>query len=391
MSINSSAGRVLIGAFAVAFVVYLTGFVGSVIADRYETSVASRQFAAQLVTREIAPGDDVAIRVSAYGAFSKIRARVDDGALVDVWRFSNSTTVHEVLLSLPVPADARLGPLKIFIEVALDVRIPVERKLNTVYYRVAPRDDAVEIAVPVRSPAECAKQRWVSRALGIAAWLAAFAMFYVLARWSLRRFSARWRRKKGATEDAPAIMLCLVLAVALAIPGPAVFGRALLHTAERDLPVVLYGLQTIWLGAIVLGMWRGFAARAAAPLPRLWYPAALRAVVGSPREAGYREAASRLPPMLSREAPRCESARLVELLRGLGCDVRAERGGLDVAIDGEPVLRIRGKGPEPWLPEDLSLTVPDGIDATPLVLELSTAYGPLEYKPHAGVAIIIER
>lgn len=388
MAIKSKAGLIALCAIPVAFVVYLTAFLGSVIANRFEHRVAARHFNAQLVTREIAPGDDVAILVKSADAFRTIRARMGDGPLVDEW--PNRPDVHEVLLTFPVPDDAPLLPLKFFIEVVVDARIPVERKLNTVYYRNASRNDSVEISVPVCSPAECAKQQWVSRALGVAAWVAAFAALYALARWSLRGWSAKWRRKKGEKEDAPAYVLCIVLALVFAMLGPAVFGRAVLHTAERDSPVVLYGLQTVWLAAFVLGIWRGFAARVMAPLPRVWDPLRLRAVVGSPREVGYREASSKLPPMLSRVAPRCDSVRLTDLFRGLGCEVRTERGLLEVTLDGEPVLRVRGKGPEPWLPEDLALWVPDGIDAEPLVLELTKVFGPLEYKGQRRKAVIVQ-
>lgn len=388
MAIKSKAGLIGLAAMAVAMIVYFTAWVGGVIADRFEHSVGARHFSAQLVTREVSPGDGVAIRVTSAGTFWMIRVGVGDGPLVDVWK-ANYDRKHEVQLVLETPADTQLGLLTIAIEVTVDVRIETDRVLNTVYYRNASRSDRLELPVPVISAADSTKHRWMSRGLALVAWLTACAASYAVARWSLRRISAKWRRKRKSQED-PAFVLCLVLAIALAVLGPIVFGRAILRTADRDLPVVVYGLQTLWVAAFVLGTSLGFRARAMAPLPRLWDPARLRAVLGSGREVGYREASPTLPPMLSREAPRCDSAQISGVFRELGCEVTATRGMLEVALDGDPVMRLRGKCPEPWLPEELELWVPDGIDATPLVLEMTKVFGPLEYKAPGAKPVILE-
>lgn len=95
--------------------------------------------------------------------------------------------------------------------------------------------------------------------------------------------------------------------------------------------------------------------------------------------------------MLSREAPRCDASQVIDVLRAAGCDVARTRRGLEVSVDGEPVMRLGAAVSEPWGPQDLALSIRDGIDATPLVLELTKVFGALEYTSPERMAVILDQ
>lgn len=344
-----------------------------------------------VLTRTAAPGDRVAIRVRSHGGIrnwiQRIRARVGADkhiaeALQDadtVWKGEDQEDT--VVFQVAVPANAPLGSARVTVDVDVEVHEETGRMLNTVYYSSGMRTDRLELPFVVGSEAGPGTVQLLTRAaLASLAWLAACLSGYAVARWLFRK------PKRGELSGARAVG-CLVIA-AIAIGGQLAFVRPILGSyAHAHYPwYVVIGAQAPWVTAIMIGIWRGLIAQRRDPQ---WARARLRAVVGTAREGGYREAGTTLPAMLSRDAPRCSADHLVAALRDLGCEVTAKPRTLHVSLDSEPLIRIRTRRPEPWLPEELELSVVEGLDASPIVAELTKLYGPLEYTPPSGNATII--
>lgn len=389
MTASRSIGITLLLAIALAGAIgILTAatWMGSRLVYKYTLDAKGEYIAARFITREAAPGDDVAIALYPGGTLQTVRARIDGGP-ENTWTADRRGGDHIVI---ELPPDMKPGLATIKLEVEVGTRIETGRMLNTVYYRDATRTRKIELALEVRSPAERTWRRWLFRGLALVSWLAGFALSYVVGRWAFRRLMAKWDRKNKEISGETALLLFLVVGVAVAIAGQLVFVGPILRTTTIASWLPTLVVQFGWTCAITLGLWRGLVARSKAPPPHLWDPVRLRAVIGSGREVGYREAQSTLPPMLSRDAPRRSSAEIIETLRELGCEVVQGRGVLEVTVDAEPVMQLRPRSAEPWLPEELAVSVRDGIDATPLVLQLTKLFGPLEVKPPRGKAVILE-
>ena len=388
---SSTRYKVGIAIAAITCVGMLLGavFLGGRLVDKGLIDTKSELVSAWIVTREVAPGDEFSLQLFAAGELRAIRAGVGGGPLVEVWKSDGTDDEHDLLLR--IPPDAPTGLVVIALEVDLNVRVEVNRMLNTVYYRDSSRHDKVELTLPVRSPEARTNRQWLFRALGVGSWLAVLGLVYAIARWSFRGLLARMRRKGESMDESIAAVLCVVVACGFAALGQFLFVRPILRTTTFASWQAVLCVQVVWICAIGLGLWRGLRARARAPAACVWDPARLRPVVGSGGEGGYREAGSTLPPWMSRDAERVGSARLIEALRSIGCDVTRKGNVLDVTRGAEPVMRFRVKGSEPWSAEDLGVSIPGGTDGAPLVLALSDLFGPLEYTAPGCEAVILEK
>lgn len=377
------------GVMSLAVVSTVVFIVGRLI-DKQRAGLVSGPWAsARIDTTEVSPGDDLAVSVWADGELYRVRARVGAGSLEDVWVSAGQAAPRAFVVH--VPADAPLGTLPITIEARLKYRVVTDQFLNTVYYHNVDRTDAVPLEVTLRSADErSARARLVwARAFGALAVILALA--YAAMRWPWRTLSAKVRRKRKTEADELGVLWGMGVALACGALGDIVFVHPIQRVVVLDGWLPRFAVGGAWAGAVLLGVWRGFAARERARPVQLWEPARLRAVVGTPREVGYREAASTLPPMLSREAPRCTAASIADALRAIGCDVTASRGELEVGVDGEAILRIRADREERWAPEALALSVRADIDGAPLVLGLSTLFGPLEYRAFERAPVILQQ
>jgi hypothetical protein len=239
--------------------------------------------------------------------------------------------------------------------------------------------DRLVVELEVLSPSARTTKRLVDRSIAIGAWLAAFAAAYAAMRWLGRRRPAAPGASGGNTE---AVLLLILLAIAVvAMIGQLAFVRPIMRTTAAHSTVFVSGLLAIWALALVVGAWRGLRARARGA----WFKARLRAVIGSPGEAG-----SRLPPDMSRETPPCSAEQLADAARTAGYSVEVRRRGLSIGRGDAPVARIATKRSAPWLPEDLAVRIVRGADAVPLVAALATVFGPLEYAPDDRPPSIVE-
>lgn len=159
------------------------------------------------------------------------------------------------------------------------------------------------------------------------------------------------------------------------VSGDIVFFRSFSRTLEQPWKWIEIAFAICWGLAVVAGTTRGSLASAR---DQRWVPARLRAVVGPPREVGYREPATQLPAVLDRDAPACTAAQLSNALREIGCSATTHRRWTTVALEGRPLLRWRGRKREPWHPNELGLEIAEAIDPTSLLEELAKLYGPLE-------------
>ena len=383
--------RILFTFGVISCVLLLTAatFLGGMLVDGFSFDARADYVSARLVTREVAAGDDVSIDLFPDGIITAIHARFGGGPMQDVRRPAWNSDQDRIVVQLA--PDLPLGPVEITLDVELMIRLETGRNLNTHYYRHATRNDKLEIALQVRAPDERTQRQWMFRGLALAAWIAVCGASYASGRWAFRSVLARRRRKGRSITTEIAMLVCFVVAVVVAAVGQLIFVNPIVRTTTLASWLPILGVQFAWNCAIGLGLWRGLVARSKAPAPHLWEPLRVRAVVGSQREVGYRDVASTLPPMLTRDAPRCDSTRVIDALRELGHEVTRNRNVLEVNLNSEPVMQLRARCPEPWLPEDLGVSIRDGIDATPLVLQLTKIYGALEVKPQDGRAVILEQ
>ncbi|MBA3462161.1 MAG: hypothetical protein H0T46_19530 [Deltaproteobacteria bacterium] len=388
-----SGGKKALIAFGVACACAL--FCGAMhlvawVIDARSVDATGRLVNAKLTTSDVAPGDDLALKLMTGGDLRRLRARIGSRPAVDVWTWTGPAS--DGRFAITIPRDVELGSVRIGLDVDLDYRVETSRALNTVYYRTVQRRDTIEVSVPIVSPEHQASRRWVLRGVAAASWIVGLVVTYALVRWSFRRLFARVKRKPGSMLERIVFAALLVAMFAAAAIGQLIFVTPIVRTTTFSTLPPIVAIQLGWTVSIALGLWRGLLARAAAPAVTVheWRSGKVRAVIGSGRETGYREAASTLPPMLSREAPGLEAVAIIELFRELGCEVVRRRNALEVTLDGEPVLRLTALRAEPWLPEDLALSIREDVDGEPLVRELTKLFGPLEYQRHGGKPSIVE-
>ncbi len=383
-----------------AMVLFPAQYVGGNVLEVHHADATSLHTSGWVVTQDVSPGDRVAVRVSSMAGrnswIREIRARVIAGAehkdirdvLDTVWKDLEGQA-ESVVLALEVPREIPLGPARIVLDLDEQVQEQTGRMLNTVYVSSSERRNRLELPFVVRSAAERDANRLRSRVGAAAAWLVVCLAMFALTCWGFRRVRISFFDPSPRIPASVGLVLLLFVTVgaAFSVVGQVVFVRPIAATLVPIPSSFTLLTRVLWLLAIVLGAWAGLLARK--PVPR-WFPLKIRAVVGSAREHTYRSAGPNLPATLSRDAPRCGAERLIVALRELGLEIDAKRGMLLVSCDGEAVLRIRTRGPEPWLPEDLALQVREGIDPAPIIGELAKLYGPLEYKQAAARAMMVE-
>lgn len=382
-----AVGRVVLGTFAVGALAVVT-FVCGLFVDRISDVAVGQRVRARADTTEVAPGDDIVLWLWTQGRPYRLRARFDAGEAFEVWQSTGKPAPSQFAIS--IPESAPLGELKITFDVQQQIKTIVERKGFTDYYRMDDRQEEVTVAVELVSPEVRNARRWKLRARAGVAWVVVLGLAYALARWPFRRLSAKVRRKRKSNEDELAVAWAIVLGLGFSAVGHLAFVQPIQRTVVLSwwLPTLL--VSAVWAVAVVFALWRGLLARTQLEPPPLWDSARVRAVVGTARETGYREIASTLPSMLSRDAPRCSAASISEIFRALGCDVVEDRRTFEICVEGDPILRIRARRDGPWTPEDLALLVREGIDATPLVAELAKLFGPLEYRAGGRPPRIVE-
>jgi hypothetical protein len=366
------------------------------LANRWQRADASSiNLHAALLTRDVAPGDDVAIALAAHGGLAswltEVRVRFVSGTaqtqapFVPVWT-NLEDEVSWVRLVLAIPEDARLGPARFEIQADVGLRLKVVREYGTTYYRPTTLIDRIDVPVQVQTPEDRSSGRRLARIWAAAAWLLASVVAYTCGRWGLRGIERKLGRPPVPKSPASWRFLpVVVVLVGLGGVGEWMCVQPILATTLLHLE---WSLRGLWCLGIIVGLWWGLGAQSEYIA---WMRVRIRAIVGRAKEHSYREASfAPLPSTLSREVQPQPAAQLADVLRELGAEVAVHERGLRIFVDGEPVLRMQAQHAEPWRPEDFDVRVREGVDPTPLVGELVKLYGPLEYKPATGKPVQLE-
>ena len=326
---------------------------------------------ATILGRDVAPGDQIAIRIATLGQIKMVIQEGHDGRIGrhaggrgGRIGYSIVREDHDVGRGDGVPADA---PVDAWLP------ITVSMDLETHAYSSFETGDAVTLEVFVRSEHGRTMRIALDVALAVLAWLAAAALCYAIARW--RPASAIAVRQAEGPMDAYTTRLvangALLGVAAIGMIGDLVFVRTLHRITSSDSLAVELALLGAWLAALALGVVLGLRARRA---ELRWWKARLRPVIGTPpMTEAFRGAGSVLPPSLSREV---DAKPLAEVLATLAAAGFTHEKRV-ISRDGAPVARIATKLAT-VRPEQLALDVFEGYDARPLARALTGLFGPLE-------------
>ena len=323
---------------------------------------------ATLLTRDAAPGDEIAIRVIAPGSqktvIKGIRGRLKRAGTMTPFVSADDAPDDRVTFRATVPLDApEDGVLAITLAVDLELGGYIRSETT----------DTLSLELPLRSASARSRRAAFDLGLAALAWLVACATCYVVTRW--RPVGDRGPSlPSGASEGMVRLVLWGVLVglAAIAAIGDVAFVRPLQRTTAATSESVTLGLLVVWLLALALGSGLGLVGRTR---DLRWWRARLRPVIGTAPPVGdaFRSAGSVLPPSLSREVDPRPVAEVLAAITAAGftLDKRAILEG------GKPVARIATRLAT-VRPEQLGLDVFDGYDATPLTRALTALYGPLE-------------
>lgn len=243
--------------------------------------------AAWLRTRDVAPGDDVAISVAAQGrgeAITRIRVRLGDREL-QLRRAPSEDSVDKFTFVFAIPEDAPLGSATLVMDLSLLMELPAQRdeprgqddelqrwaaKYQSLVgeTRDTERSDQLRLALEVRSPRARTIRVVVDGALALGALLGAFGIAYFAGRFRRRSDAMKWPTI-GEPADTPYaeeendgfIFLGVLVMIAISMLGHLVFVRTLWRTTSIGSSVFMIVLLAIWLVAIVAGGYRGCRAR----------------------------------------------------------------------------------------------------------------------------------
>jgi hypothetical protein len=388
--LSKSAVAIVIALLGIPLLVAATW--GADVLDSWLPDAVGADAKAWLRTQDAAPGDTVAIRVVGKAgyktAITSLTARFGSAQVAiagsePTWGSSissRSTNEDETRFVFNIPDDTPQGDSMIQVTVAMVIAVPTGGRT----FENRDSHNVLQVPIMIRSPGGRTFQRWLDRGIALGAWALAFTAAY----WLLR---ARPRARPDANSDPNVYLYMLLALVGIAIVGMGgqlVFVRSILRTTAAQSWVLTTGLMVVWLLALVAGGWRGERRRMQDL--RFW-PARVRAVIGTPPiSTAFREAASTLPPSLSRDADRHTEAELIKALEAAGCAVTRRRKRLDVTSSSQPVMRIWLRRPAPWIPEDLQILIFDRADPTPWLCKLADLYGPVEYTSPRGEPAIVE-
>jgi hypothetical protein len=143
------------------------------------------------------------------------------------------------------------------------------------------------------------------------------------------------------------------------------------------------GFMVVWAMALAAIAWLGLHR------PRVrWQRARVRTIVGSAPPPERELSAS--SAMLSREVGPVTTRELVEALRLCRLGVEVRFGRLDIAIDEEPIARLRTRRRGRWLPAEMTIDLCEHGDASVIVAVLVELFGAIEYTSPRGSVVVIE-
>lgn len=374
--------------------------------ERWLPDAEGTYAAAWLRTRDVAPGDEVAIRVApragATLAIVGLHAKIGDikievpgywysgGELAD--RDRKSTAEFRILVPSSSPLDRE-------VTIELSIAMVVAAPGGGGTYREQDWTDTITVPVAMRSPGARTTRKLIDGGIALGAWLLVSVLAYALTRWGLARtlhaMGKSSRRPTAGASDAELTgqvafggIAIIVVSAMLAMAGQLVFVRPILRTTTMQSEVFIVSLLAIWAFALVIG---GVLGMRASRSDARWSRARMRAVIGNPPlSTAFREPASVLPAGLSREAERQSADRVRRAIEqaGFAATVRGQR--VEITTQGRPAARVKARRAAPWIPEDLLLEVNDGVDLTPLMVDLANLFGPIEYAAPQGAPVIVD-
>lgn len=337
----------------------------------------------------VAPGQMFAVTAGSFGGIGswidEVRLRDSDGSGDVVWhQGKQDASTANFVISLP--SDTKLGSRRLHFDLDIHVKYETGRAGNTVYYDSSALTEGIDIDLPVASSSDVARRDWFWRAIALLAWLLVAFPSYALGRW----FSGP---RPGTTPDPwrggyELRALGLIGVLVIGIVADFTFFGPIMRTTTWPVGIGTWSaIALVWIIPMIVGGVSGMRAHSD---DFRWSRGTLRSVVGSVREAGYRDASTRLPAMLDRESPLVETAAIIESMRAVGCDVSVRGRNIHVSLDGEAVMRLHAKRDGGCLPQDLEVWILDDLDATALIRELARLYGPLEFTPPKGKRVIVD-
>ena len=226
-----------------------------------------RYASAWIRTRDVAPGDDMVVRVATHGGYASsinhVSVRLADttvdvdggepgwGSVVDAE--SSNQDDQTVVVTVPTTAPIGLADL----DIAIDLTVATDAGGGFVNDTYA---DHVVVPFEILDPGARSRQRLVDRAKATLAWLVACAMAFACTRYLPRSFG-RFRNSKNELVSV-ALLLVIML---LAMIGQLVFVRPILRTVAVSSWLAGITLLGVWCVALVVGAWVGLRARRHAP------------------------------------------------------------------------------------------------------------------------------
>ena len=348
---------------------------------------ASEHFLGWVQTRDASPGDTIAVRVAATNVraadIGSVRVHLGelDTQVGPVFQPVADQDHHERSFVITIPETTPIGSAMLKLDVDADANVIVTSHT----YRGARVAESIKIPIDVVSPSARTLWHALFNVVALLAWVAAGATSYAIARWSRIETPAK-NRLAGVTPryDRLVVIIILLAMVLIAATGELAFIRPIVRTMSSYSDVFRTILHAAWVGALVLGGSLGFKARRTAVS---WFRLRVRAVLGTQPQAGYREAASTLPPSLSRRADPRRFEEVAAAFREAGFGVENRRRFLLLSAALARVARVRSRCDSP-VPEDLEIEVLDAFDPSRVAAAVAALYGPVEIDARGRASIV---
>jgi hypothetical protein len=258
--------------FAVLAVPILWGF-SLVAAEFRDDRPIQKTWAASvwLQTREVAPGDAVALRVASHdgyrSAITSIDARIGSTTShivghkpdwgLQIQRGSNG---DDLAFTVTIPSGTSPGNERIYLDIAMTTAEAGADRSQLFSFENTDRTEHLSVPLEVRDPGSRTLHRVADAALAVGGWLAAFGLAFLAA----RVIAGRRRLFAAATAGDELVRLIVVGFSAIAIgcgvvvAGESVFVRPILGTTAWHWRLLPGGLHALWSCALAVGAWSGW-------------------------------------------------------------------------------------------------------------------------------------